>query len=378
MCQAVARTAAIILALLGCASGLAAQGPTRRQLPVPHLPGFVTLKGDFHLHSVFSDGQVWPAVHVQEAWRDGLDVISLTEHAEYHPWSADVRVDGRRSYDVARPTAERLGIILIPGVEITKDERSRPWPAGWKGSAHFNALFVTDANALNHPELLEALRRAKAQGAYVFWNHPGFRAITPEWFPQIALAYDEKLFQGMELVNGPYFYPEAFPWVEERKLAILCNSDAHLPTPPSDGRWVRPITLLFARTADAAGVRDALEARRTAAWMGGELWGAEDHLRGIWQGAVSNETSELTRGPSPYVLRLRNSSAIPFRARVLSAPAWFRMVDAIEVKPEATTALLPQISGNAAPGPFEVKLEITNLHVAPGRNLVVTLSLAFK
>lgn len=39
---------------------------------------------------VFSDGNVWPTVPVQEAWRDGLDVIALSEHAEYQPHSQDV------------------------------------------------------------------------------------------------------------------------------------------------------------------------------------------------------------------------------------------------------------------------------------------------
>lgn len=71
--------------LLVCVLAVAiarAQAPVRLPLPVPDLPGFRTLKGDFHLHTVFSDGNVWPSVHVQEAWRDGLDVIALTEHAE--------------------------------------------------------------------------------------------------------------------------------------------------------------------------------------------------------------------------------------------------------------------------------------------------------
>jgi hypothetical protein len=40
------------------------------------------------------------------------------------------------------------------------------------------------------------------------------------------------LFQGMELVNGEDFYPAAYPWIEEKQLAILATSDYHLPTPP--------------------------------------------------------------------------------------------------------------------------------------------------
>jgi hypothetical protein len=52
------------------------------------------------------------------------------------------------------------------------------------------------------------------------------------------------------------------------------------------------MTLLFARTVDADGVRDALVARRTAAWLRDDVWGAEEHLKGIWSGAIVNETQE--------------------------------------------------------------------------------------
>ena len=86
---------ALILVVAGAI--VPAQTPVRQPLPVPDVPGFKTLKADFHLHTVFSDGNVWPTVHVQDAWRDGLDVIALTEHAEYTPHSADVKVDIGRS-----------------------------------------------------------------------------------------------------------------------------------------------------------------------------------------------------------------------------------------------------------------------------------------
>ena len=254
--------------------------PVRHELRVPDLPGFKTLKGDFHLHSVFSDGRVWPTVHVQEAWRDGLDVIAFTEHAEYHPNAADVKEDNGRSYAVAKPLADQLGIILVPGVEITKPDP--PAPLVLKdGSQHFNALFVTDANALRVPnDLMEALRRAKAQKAFVFWNHPRYRVARAAWFAPVARAFDEGLFQGMELVNGPDFYDEAYPWIDERRLTIFANSDAHDPIPPSGvavsagesvngrasgvngtggGGVHRPVTLVFAREATLAGVRDAFE-----------------------------------------------------------------------------------------------------------------------
>src|SRR5262249_51127937 len=175
-----------MLAWLAMASPVRAQ--ERDPLPVPDLPGWKTLKGDFHLHTVFSDGEVWPTVHVREAWRDGLDVIALTDHVEYRPHGADVGLDLRRPYELARPLADELGLILVQGVEIT-----RPAP-GTKatipvGSGHFNALFVTDPKALEVDDLQEALRRARAQGAFVIWDHPGFmRTLVPEWHAHVDEA----------------------------------------------------------------------------------------------------------------------------------------------------------------------------------------------
>lgn len=32
---------------------------------------------DLHTHSVFSDGQVWPSIRVEEGVRDGLDALAI-------------------------------------------------------------------------------------------------------------------------------------------------------------------------------------------------------------------------------------------------------------------------------------------------------------
>jgi 3',5'-nucleoside bisphosphate phosphatase len=363
--------------LLVVTAGLSAAAQERRVLPVPDLPGLKTLKGDFHLHTVFSDGQVWPTVHVQEAWRDGLDVIALTAHVEYRPHADDVSRDLRRPYAIARPLAEQLGLILIPGAEITRPVpgSTSPWPVG---SAHFNALFVEDPAPLAAPDLMDALRAARAQGAFVFWNHPGFMGtLEPRWHAHVDEAWRAGLFQGVELVNGEDFYPAVFPWIEEKKLAILATSDYHLPTPPRGSGPPRPITLLFARTADAAGVRDALVARRTAAWLGADVWGAEEHLRALCAGALTAEPLPDARPGASVRLRLSNRSAIPLVLRVRRAPEWARAEPTVKVEAESTALLRLDIARDAGPGPREgtLDLEVENLHVAPGRNLAIALPL---
>lgn len=351
----------LILSLAGLAQ-------TREPLPVPDMPGYKTLKCDFHMHTVFSDGDVWPTTRVMEAWRDGLDAISLADHSDYNPHSDDVKNDPARAYELALPVAESLGMILIPGIEIGEND------------IHCNALFITDSNSLRGGKLLETLQKARKQDAFVFWNHPGWKQPA-EWFPLIADAYSQKLIQGMELVNGSSFYPEAYPWVQEKKLTILADSDAHEPVVPARAGEARPITLVFARTADSAGVREALFARRTAAWMGGDVWGDESLLKMLWEGAVKVEGKEPTLKPGgPTVgVRLRNDSAIPFRLRIGKGPDWLLGLHGDVLLPgQSAIAGGLRAAENAPAGrqQIEIELEITNFHVAPGKNLTVRLPLS--
>ena len=60
---------------------------TRTNSPIfeiPDIPGYYTMKCDFHMHTVFSDGKVWPDIRVNEAIAEGLDAISITDHVEHH------------------------------------------------------------------------------------------------------------------------------------------------------------------------------------------------------------------------------------------------------------------------------------------------------
>jgi 3',5'-nucleoside bisphosphate phosphatase len=351
-----------LLALVLAAAPAAAQH--RDALPVPDLPGYRTLKCDFHTHTVFSDGEVWPTTRVVEAWREGLDAIAITDHAGYNPHEKDLKPDLERPHAIALPLAEQLGLILVPGVEIAERD------------FHCNALFVTDVNAFFNLGMAEALEVARKQDAFVFWNHPGWKE-TPQWEPPASTLYERGLIQGFELANETTVYEEAFPWAREYHLAIFANSDIHVPTTSFYTPRERPVTLVFVRTANLAGIREALLARRTAAWVNGEVWGAEEHLAGLWQGAVWVENPEVRLKPGDRLaLRLHNRSAIPFRIRVTGVPSWLRIGD-VEVRPEGVVGVVLSVSKNAPPGTHEVELdtEVGNLHITPERNLSVRLPL---
>jgi hypothetical protein len=62
---------------------------------------------DLHAHSLASDGTEPPAGVVEAAARAGLDVVALTDHDSVAGWGE------------ASDAARRLGVVLVPGVEIS-------------------------------------------------------------------------------------------------------------------------------------------------------------------------------------------------------------------------------------------------------------------
>ena len=73
----------------------------RHDIHFPDLPGFKMFACDLHMHTVFSDGLVWPTVRVEECWRQGLDAISITDHVEYQPHKDDIPTKHAHPYDLA-------------------------------------------------------------------------------------------------------------------------------------------------------------------------------------------------------------------------------------------------------------------------------------
>ena len=140
-------------------------------IQVPEIEGYLTLKGDFHMHTVFSDGSVWPDTRIDEAWSDGLDVIAITDHDQYHPNKDYLSTDNNIPFQIASECAREKNILLIHAFEIT-----RKMPPG-----HFNAWFVSDGNLpeLNDTSMqafLTAIEKLAGQGAFIAWNHPGWAA----------------------------------------------------------------------------------------------------------------------------------------------------------------------------------------------------------
>jgi hypothetical protein len=240
----------------------------------PDIPGYLSLTTDLHQHTVFSDGSVWPDIRVMEALREDLDVISLTEHLEYQPHAEDIpHPDRNRSYALALAEAEEHDLIIIHGSEITRGA-----PVG-----HNNAVFIKDANALLEADPEAPFKEAKNQGAFVFWNHPAWYAQQPEGNPVLSAFQKERIqngeLHGIEVINTTDYSEEALQIALDQNLTIMGTSDIHglIEWDYINHGKHRPLTVVFAKTRSADGVKEALMERRTVAvynglWVGRAKW----------------------------------------------------------------------------------------------------------
>jgi len=282
----------------------------RTPINIPSPAGLVTLKCDFHIHTVFSDGLVWPSVRAQEAWREGLDAIAITDHIEYQPHKADVSTNHNRAYEIAQKSGAELDLLVIRGSEIT-----RKMPPG-----HLNAIFLTNAAALAVSNWQDAVTAALGQGAFIFWNHPGWEAqITNgivRWYAEHTQLLEQGALHGIEVVNGREYYPEAHRWAIEKKLTMLSNSDIHSPlnmdyhTHAGDRR---PLTLVFARERSAAALQEALQKRRTAVYADGRLIGEEQYLAPIFAQSLEIKNRQITlKGKQQVLVQIANHSSLDY------------------------------------------------------------------
>ncbi len=277
-----------------------------RVIEFPDIPGYQTLKCDFHIHTVFSDGSVWPNIRVQEAIKDGLDAIALTEHLEYQPHEEDIpHPDRNRSYRIAQETAEGHDLIIVHGAEVTRD-----MPPG-----HSNAIFISDANKLMDDDPIKVFREVKRQGGFVFWNHPNWTAHRPSGVASLTDLHQqlisEGLLKGIEVVNDVTYSDEALQIALDNNLTIVGTSDIHGLVDwsykvPQGGH--RPIMLVFAEERSEAGIKEAMMAGRTAAYFQNQLIGKGEYLVPLLEASIKVKSARYNGDTQLLALQLENDS----------------------------------------------------------------------
>jgi predicted metal-dependent phosphoesterase TrpH len=103
------------------------------------------MRVDLHSHSRVSDGLDSPAELVQKMFFAGVDAFALTDH------------DTLAGLPEARAEADRMGIELISGAEISADFEGQD-------DIHILALFVDEANQAFNAQLAQRQEKRRARG----------------------------------------------------------------------------------------------------------------------------------------------------------------------------------------------------------------------
>jgi len=200
------------------------------------LGGYRVLAADFHTHSsTWSDGSVTPWGMVIDARYQGLDAIAITGH--------------RQTLDAkwGRWFSEKIGgPIVLVGEELPEIPH------------HVVAVGIhtTVDSALPVREQIDDIHR---QGGIAIAAHPG-KFFWPGFAPVMTTL------DGTEVCHPATFdYPQFRPEFEEFNrrtgAAAIGSSDFHGP-----GRLGMCRTFLFVREVSAAGILEAIRAKRTVVY----------------------------------------------------------------------------------------------------------------
>ena len=268
---------------------------------LPDLEGYVTLKCDLHMHTVFSDGQVWPTIRVDEAVRDGLDAIAITDHLEYTPLQEFVKNDPDAPWKISEEYAKERNIILVHGTEIGRNTM----PPG-----HMNALFIKDASLCNKDSVWGCYEAAIQQGAFLMWNHPGWKNQRPDGIPKLYDIHYRLIEKGwlhaIEFFNNVDYYPLVLEMCKQHNLAVMASSDMHglISDKYKKPEYInRPMTFVFAKERSHDALKEALFAGRTLVWFRDKLAGKEEFAKPFFYRYENDKK---------IFIEVTNNSDIPF------------------------------------------------------------------
>ena len=376
-----------------------------RTMSFPDTKEYLTISTDLHTHSVFSDGHVWPNIRVAEARKDNIDVLAITEHLEYQPHIMHIPHENRNAaYIEAKRSASGTDLIVINGSEITRE-----MPPG-----HINAIFVKDANKLYKfdqkllPEAkeliqeraqgaelpeeqmqvienyalgnlyppLEALKEAKNQGAFVFWNHPMWGSQASDGIARLDEMHKEfitkDLLHGIEIVNTGTYSEEAFNIALENNLALIGTSDVHDLIEwdyDAHNNEHRPVTLVFAKKRNEASIKEALFDRRTVVVFKDRLIGKSEHLLPLLESIISISSNGYRKGTQILKIEILNNSSANMVLENLSEFNFADSDDLISIPKNEKVTL--QVKTLEVLDNLDLKFRILNALTAPKENPVI-------
>lgn len=274
---------------------------------MPHPAGRAPAgSADLHVHTTHSDGACAPGEVVRAAAAHGLAALAITDH------------DTLSALVVARPEAERLGVELVAGIELTAERDGR--------EVHLLGHFVRD----DDPDLAAAVARLREARAArlealvarlaelgLSVDLPALRRAFPratlgrrhlaDWLARSGqVATPREAFARYLGDDGPAQVPKPrLPWAGAIALIRGAGGVAGLAHPPRDLRESALAGLVEAGLGsievDGPGI-GAGRSRRLRAWAERfglvPVAGSDFHAPGrpgAWVGSIATPAADLAR-----------------------------------------------------------------------------------
>ncbi len=208
---------------------------------LPHEGDFY--KANMHSHTTLSDGKFTPE-EVKGIYKDqGYSIFAYTEHAHYHDMRSlsDEGFLALPSYEIDLFNYERPSYLGEDIPELELPFRAYSTAGTHHEVIHMN-LYAIDPDSATPPDISdlkgkpfvaavnEAIRRAKAGGFFVCFNHP-------HWSVNKHGSYDNfESLDALEIINGAAFRSSGLDFVPHvyremawggKRLVALAGDDNH-------------------------------------------------------------------------------------------------------------------------------------------------------
>ncbi len=223
--------------------------------------------GDFHTHSVHSDGDLTILEKIENAREVGLEFLALTDHNTYTQ-NSNIPTDA--------------GMLLIPGVEITNSRGH--------GNVFGCSNYTEVTNTYYHyksDSIRKTLQKFIEAGYYVSINHP--KGKSEEW----SFDYRSMPNQLLEIWNGPdkEELEVTVNWWHE----MLCNGEIIPVIGGSDFHHFRgnirhqgrPTTAVYVKELSSAAILDS--AVKGKSFITYEIHGPKAYIKDVMGQTVDKD-----------------------------------------------------------------------------------------
>ncbi len=188
------------------------------------------------------------------------------------------------------------------------------------------------------------------------------------------MLIEEKLLDGIEVVNNTSYSDEALQLALTHNLAIMGSSDIHglvdwQYNVPLGGH--RPITLVFARKRSIEGIKEALMERRTAVWFKNILIGRPEIVQPLVLESLEVTKASYKKESTVLDVEIHNNSDAEYQLENLSAFTFHDHANLITVLPHQKTVIQVKVLDNKQE--IELTFKVLNVVIAPKTNAEITL-----